>query len=135
MKYLKVFKNDSDREEFEKTINYYPIIALTKTNNESAVLHFYDENDIVKDDNGNDILKFPVYLVSGNNGQLGIDVYNYIISNNIVGFIFNTLDIYVNNCKIPAINIYPDYILFTDGGSIYDCLYPNGNIICECGMF
>lgn len=135
MKYLKVFNNDSDREEFEKIINYYPIVALTKTNNESAVLRFYDENDVVKDENGNDILKFPVYLVSGNNGQLGIDVYNYIISNNIVGPIFNKLDIYVNNCKIPAININPDYIIFTDGGNMYDFLYPNGNIICNCDMF
>jgi NADPH-dependent 2,4-dienoyl-CoA reductase/sulfur reductase-like enzyme len=54
----------------------------------------------------------------------------------IVGTIFNseTIIIYVDNVRVRAININNNNILLTDGGIIYDYLYPDGNLICNCDI-
>lgn len=30
MKYLKIFKTNEEKQEFEKTVDYWPIVTLTK---------------------------------------------------------------------------------------------------------
>ena len=34
---------------------------------------------------GGTSLEFPIYLVEGDNGQVGVDLYNYVVENSIGG--------------------------------------------------
>lgn len=71
---------------------------------------------------GGNGLTFPVYLISGNNGQLGIDVFNYFKKNYSFGF--HTLDdntqVYIDNelqsFVVVTVNLtIGNYILLSDG--------------------
>lgn len=108
---------------------------INKKNGQETVssLNYYDKEDV---DSLNNPVKFPIYLETGTKTQIGADLYKYIIDNNIVGVIFNseTIIIYVDNVRAVAINMLDNCILLTNGGDVYDYLYPDGNLICECGM-
>ena len=67
-------------------------------------------------------LQFPVYLVEGGNGQLGIDVYNYFKENYSFGVY--TLDdntqVYINNelksTVVVTANVgFDEYTLYSNG--------------------
>lgn len=48
MKYLKVFNTTEEKQEFEKTVDYWPIVTLTKNGQETVGnLNYYDEEDVV----------------------------------------------------------------------------------------
>lgn len=48
MKYLKVFNTNEERQEFEQTADYWPIVTLTKNGQETVGnLKYYDEEDVV----------------------------------------------------------------------------------------
>lgn len=92
--------------------------------------------------NDNNTLQFPVYLVEGDNGQLGIDVFNYITNLMfedgttcilVLGevYIYNWL---IRECQSPAPmeNIKSTYVMSYGqacNDSPYDILlYPNGYV-------
>ena len=53
--------------------------------------------------NENNTLQFPVYLVEGDNGQLGIDLFEYITDemiNNNIGSVFLDNQVYINNYSV-----------------------------------
>jgi hypothetical protein len=135
MKYIKLFSSIEKKQEFEQTVDYWPIVTLTKNGQETVDdLNYYDKEDV---DSLNNPVKFPIYLETGTKTQIGADLYKYIIDNNIVGTIFNseTIIIYVDNVRVFAINIISDNsILLTNGGNVFDYLYPNGNLICACDI-
>ena len=71
---------------------------------------------------GGNGLTFPVYLIIGNNGQLGIDVFNYFKENYSFGL--HTLDdntqVYINNELQSTVVItgnitFGNYLLLSDG--------------------
>lgn len=48
MKYLRVFNTNEERQEFEQTVDYWPIVTLTKNGQETVgKLNYYDEEDVV----------------------------------------------------------------------------------------
>ena len=48
MKYLKVFNTNEERQEFEQTADYWPIVILTRNGQETVGnLNYYDEEDVV----------------------------------------------------------------------------------------
>lgn len=51
-------------------------------------------------------LQFPVYLVEGDNGQLGIDVYNYLIEKYCPEALNNNSGGYIHLDIIPVEEIY-----------------------------
>jgi hypothetical protein len=54
MKYIKIFNTNEERQEFEQTVDYWPIVTLTKNGQETVGdLNYYDEDDIVNGDSGN----------------------------------------------------------------------------------
>jgi hypothetical protein len=80
MKYLKVFKTNEEKQEFEQTVDYWPIVTLTKNGQSTGrILNYYDEEDV---DSLNNPVKFPIYLETGTKTQIGADLYKYIIDNN-----------------------------------------------------
>jgi hypothetical protein len=91
----------------------------------------------------NNTLQFPVYLVEGDNGQLGIDVYNYLQikynPNNIYGTTASISEIiYADNKMCSNIRFrgaaYPEniYLGHVSNGGMLE-LMPNGFIIYSTG--
>ena len=72
----------------------------------------------------NNTLQFPIYLVYGDNGQVGIDLYNWL-EMNLDNWNYDTQEIYVGNEKVYGID---------KSGTIYG-LYKSGNtgILGETG--
>jgi hypothetical protein len=90
--------------------------------------------------NENNTLQFPVYLVEGDNGQLGIDLFEYITDemiNNTTGSVVLDNQVYINNYSVYTFStsVPLDYVkyssLYSHGRSgnesLYDIfLYSNG---------
>lgn len=112
MKYTKIFENESDYESFKRGDNWFrPNICTFK-------------NSINLKYNGN---LFPVKLITGSNDILGIEVYNYLIENNIIGDFRNK--IYVDGINIPFVNKESDTsLILTNGADVYYTLHNNGYI-------
>ena len=51
----------------------------------------------------NNTLQFPIYLVYGDNGQVGIDLYNWL-EMNLDNWNYDTQEIYVGNEKVCGID-------------------------------
>lgn len=100
MKYTKIFETESDYETFRGGGNWFrPNICIFK-------------NSINLKYNGK---LFPVKLITGDNGVLGIEVYNYLIENNINGLFKDK--IYVDGLPVPAVNPGSNTtLILTDGG-------------------
>lgn len=112
MKYIKIFENKSDYESFRRDSDWFrPNICTFK-------------NSINLKYNGK---LFPVKLITGDDGLLGIEVYNYLIENNINGLFKDK--IYVDGLPVPAVNPRSNTILtLTDGGVKYYDLNNKGFI-------
>lgn len=111
MKYTKIFETEGDYESFRRGDDWLrPNICTFK-------------NSVNIKYNGN---LFPVKLITGNNDILGIEVYNYLIENNIHGPFLNK--IYVDGLHVPAVNEYSNTLLLTDGGARSYKLDNNGFI-------
>lgn len=73
MKYINKFSTNADYQLFTEDVGYVtPNICYVE---ETEGLVFKPE--IIE----SNTLQFPVYLVEGDNGQLGIDLYNYLVIN------------------------------------------------------
>lgn len=58
MKYIKIFNTKEEKQEFEQTVDYWPIVTLTKNGQETVGdLNYYDEDDVVNGDSGNNVTK------------------------------------------------------------------------------
>lgn len=112
MKYTKIFETESDYEIFREGDNWFrPNICLVS----NKINLKYNKK------------LFPVKLITGHNDILGIEVYNYLIENNIEGAFMNK--IYVDGYPVPAVNRNSNTSLtLTDGGEKYYELYNNGYI-------
>lgn len=110
MKYTKIFETESDYESFRIGGDWLrPNICTFK-------------NSINIKYNGK---LFPVKLITGNNDILGIEVYNYLIENNIIGEFLN--NIYVDGLYMIFVNKDSDTsLLLTNGADIYYKLDNNG---------
>jgi hypothetical protein len=51
----------------------------------------------------NNTLQFPIYLIYGNNGQVGIDLYNWL-ETNLDNWNYDTQEIYASNEKVYGID-------------------------------
>lgn len=85
-------------------------------------------------------LQFPVYLVEGDNGQLGIDLFEYITDemiNNNTGSVFLDNQVYLNNYSVYSFrtSVPLDYVKYgtlssyslVENEAPYDIiLYSNG---------
>ena len=67
MKYLKLFSTESDRNTYLSGNFDKPNVSVVKG---SAVISYTPKTNT---------LEFPVYLVEGDNGEIGISLYNYLI--------------------------------------------------------
>jgi hypothetical protein len=112
MKYTKIFETEGDYESFRRGDDWFrPNICTFK-------------NSVNIKYNGN---LFPVKLITGDNGILGIEVYNYLIENNIHGSFLNK--IYVDGLHVPAVQEDSNTsLVLTDGGECYYKLDNNGFI-------
>lgn len=110
MKCTKIFETESDYESFRIGDDWLrPNICVVK----NSINIKYNSK------------LFPVKLITGNNDILGIEVYNYLIENNINGAFFNK--IYVDGIHIPAVNQNTDAsVTLTDRGETYYKLDNNG---------
>ena len=137
MKYINKLSTNADYQAFTEGGGYVtPNICYVE---ETDGLVFKPE--IIEEENNG--LQFPVYLVYGNNGQLGIDVYNYLQikynPNNIYGTTASISEIiYADNKMCSNIRfggtVYPENIYLghvTDGGILE--LMPNGFIVYSTG--
>lgn len=74
-------------------------------------------------------LEFPVYLVVGDNGQLGIDVYNYLINKYGTEKSQVSEEIYVENAQVTDILFSGDYMhLDLNSKPFIVILFDNGEI-------
>lgn len=72
MKYLKAFKTQSDYIDFKTDGSDWVV---------PSVYFIKDNREIVfnpKEEDGGSGLTFPVTLVEGDNGKLGVDLYNWV---------------------------------------------------------
>ena len=108
MKYLKIFNTNEERQEFEQTADYYPIVALTKNGQSTGhILNYYGEDDIVNDDSGNTTTSiFPISITYNSGG-------NYTE-------LYNTLRSYIEDT---CVNIA------SEGFYLYELFLNNGDII------
>lgn len=67
MKYLKLFSTESDRNTYLSGNFDKPNVSVVKG---STVISYTPKTNT---------LEFPVYLVEGDNGEIGIALYNYLI--------------------------------------------------------
>ena len=65
-----------------------------------------------------DALKFPIYLVEGDNGQLGIDLYNWL-ETNLYNWNPDTQNVYIDGYEVYVIEKYGNYYILHKAG------YPN----------
>lgn len=107
------------KKEFEKTIDYWPIVTLTKNGQEPVgSLNYYDKDDVVNGDSGNNNSIFPLNIT-------------YNSSSNYTE-IYNTLRSYIEDtCSNTAPEGFYQYTLFLTHGDI--TMYKNSktyNISC-----
>lgn len=75
MKYLTEFQTIADYQAFKNSSDWVtPNVSIIKENVSGNGSNIIFEKFVNTDDS----ITFPVYLVEGDNGQLGIDVYNYL---------------------------------------------------------
>lgn len=74
------------------------------------------------EESGDNGLTFPVYLITGNNGQLGIDVYNYFKENYSFGIhaLDDNAQVYIDNELQSTVLVtgnvtFGNYLLLSDG--------------------
>lgn len=72
-------------------------------------------------------LQFPVYLVDGHNGQLGIDVYNYLRDKYPDGSGTLSEEIYVNSIQITQVFMHATVVTLS-GFSDSWFMGPGGNL-------
>ena len=107
MKYLKVFNTNSEKQEFEQTVDYWPIVTLTKNGQETVGnLNYYGEDDVViNGDSGNNNSIFPISIT-------------YNSSSNYTE-LYNTLRGYIeDNCVNTAPEGFYQYTLFLNPDDI-----------------
>jgi hypothetical protein len=107
MKYIKIFNTNEEKQEFEQTVDYWPIVTLTKNGQETVGdLNYYDEDDIVNDDSGNTTTSiFPLSIT-------------YNSSSNYTE-LYNTLKSYIeDNCVNTAPEGFYQYTLFLNPDDI-----------------
>lgn len=121
MKYLKKFQTNADYQAFRGGGDWITPNVSIITEDDTIVFEPFV--------NTNNSITFPVYLVEGDNGQLGIDVYNYLqIKYNPDNIHWNTVSIseiiYADNKKCSEItfggtnnpeNIYLGHMMNYDG--------------------
>jgi hypothetical protein len=112
MKYTKIFESESDYELFRSGWDgLTPNICLVS--NKISLKY--------------NMVLFPAKLKTGVNGVLGIEVYNYLIENNIKGLFGNK--IYVDDNFLPSVQENSDTsLLLTNGGHLHYILDNNGFI-------
>ena len=107
MKYIKRFSKVSDYEAFKGGGEYItPNISLIDDGK-----RVYSEKKASSDN----ILTFPITLVEGDNGQMGIDLWNYILENA------------TDMCLITG-ECYPGYYTFKSN-EVVTAILPNGNSV------
>lgn len=107
--------------------NYY-----TKSEIDSQI---GDINSILESIIGEGSSLFPIILVEGDNGQKGIDLYNYIIANaESSGMSFNSGDVTWNGNEFTGALVISDLIRFNPSPSGYMGILLNSNGYLTCSL-